>query len=165
MDDFVVPAAKFGGKVIVSAGATAAVIATAGAATPIVAPLVGAGFYATGNYCKEQLKDAPEGFIKDFFDYSCDLSNSAGTSMITGGIGSSSNGLLSQMSNNSVRNAYETGCVGERIVAATGLVGQFSVKTMEEISDVREGCHVIKHYNHRKNGVNYDPNCLVCKGD
>jgi len=158
--DGVVTGLKIGGKILASGAAAGLIVASAGTAAPIVAPLAGAAITCVGKGIKEAAKDSDNEFLQFVGETVVDT----GLGAITGGVLTASNGLFSQVANQSLRTAKRTGEVGEALVGITAKTGQYAseIATHEVSSYCYEGYLHTKHRGHQARGIEHDPDCLIC---
>lgn len=161
---------KFGGKVVVAGSTAALVVSTAGAAAPVVAPLVGAGLYAGGSAVKKGLKNAPDGLMKDALNYSCDVTKDTGISSITGGLfGVASNSLASQTSSSVFNTGIRTaGTNGSAVLLKTWMytkAAQIGYDLGSKGKIAAEGFFRYFHGQHKDRGIGYDSECPICNGN
>ncbi|CAG8491196.1 11338_t:CDS:2 [Ambispora leptoticha] len=101
----------FAGKLVLTSAATGAVVATAGAAAPVIIPLAGAGIAYIGKGLQEATKESK---LLDAIVMNTGISTKTGGfdtglgGAITGGLATVSNSLISQMTGKSVDTAVKT---------------------------------------------------------
>ncbi|KAG9300861.1 hypothetical protein G9A89_000003 [Geosiphon pyriformis] len=117
--EFALAGIKIGGKICISGAMAGAIVATAGTAAPIVAPLVGCGIIGIGNGVKELGKESDSEVIKYLGETVIDT----GLGTICGGVLTAPQSTLSQISDHSFKVAKKTGDIGEALVGITAKTG------------------------------------------
>jgi hypothetical protein len=150
---------KFAGKVAAIGTAGAVIVATGGAA----APLIGAGVYASGKIVKKIGEECDCEFIENLGDFTEDV----GIDALTGGLVNFGTQTAGHLAAREIAKNGRRMTTGARILIKTGQTIKIGGKLYtfyEETKEQIECIARIYHGDHKGDGINYDSNCPICKG-
>ena len=140
------------GKIAVSTVAAGTILATGGAAAPVVLGGVAAG--AWGKAIKELAKEGHNEFFEWVGDTVCDT----GINVLTGSLA----GATSSVPNNLARHIATATDRGGPTVAALMRAAKEGYDSVSEITDNYGDATRFYHAFHRDNGVSYKSDCPIC---
>jgi len=143
---------KVAGKVVISVGATGAILATGGAAAPIV--LGGIAATAGGYVTREIARDNDN----EFFEWVGDTAFDAGINLLTGSVA----GATSSVPNNLARHIATATGRGGPAVALLMRAAKQSYDAVSEIMGRGKEASRFYHAYHRDNGISYKSDCPIC---
>jgi hypothetical protein len=135
-------------KFLVSAGASALIVGTGGAAAPIV--LTGAALAGGGKIAKEIGKETDCEVLEWIGDTVCDT----GIGTLTGSLVGGSSSLASHIGN--------SGKDVSAVVSGTMRTAKFSHDVYGKVELGTECTYRVNHRKHQERGISYNPNCPVC---